>query len=61
MFQNYQHKVDTYLLLVWIGHSRSSWYNKPREGKKGIKPIIYKHKTDLIDKKCSKNPTPAVS
>jgi len=46
VFHNYQKKVACYLLLLWIGYCRSSWYYKPRTGQKGIKASTYTYKTD---------------
>jgi putative transposase len=46
VYTRFQDKIASYILLLWIGYSRSSWYYKPRLGKKGIKASTHTCKSD---------------
>jgi putative transposase len=46
VYNQYQHKIATYLLLIWIGYSRSTWYYKSKTGPKGIKASTITLRTD---------------
>jgi hypothetical protein len=43
---NYKGRVALSVLLRWAGYPRSSWYYKPRHGRKGIAPSTYTEKAD---------------